>query len=72
METLKIKPKYGSFYISELNLSPKEWEQLKKLVDKELYKKYNKYADYGEIRIYMRDCQVDVEAHMVIENRKKR
>jgi len=31
--------------------------------DKELYKKYNKYADYEELRIYINETSIDVEAH---------
>ena len=44
-------------------LFPKEWEKIKKNVDNELYKKFNKNADYSEIRFYIEPNQIDVEAH---------
>ena len=67
METIKLNPKSEDRYDSELILSVKTWEKLKKFGDRELYKKYNKYGDYKELRIWLNQDEVDVEAHCLVE-----
>jgi len=67
MRTIKSK---NMCIINEIILSPKTWERLKKEGDKELYKKYNKYADYSELRIYFNDDSIDLEAHCIKEKTK--
>lgn len=66
MEKIKFN---GSFYVSEIVLTVKDWEKLKKKGDKELYKKYNKYSDYEELRIYFNENHIDLESHCIKENK---
>lgn len=58
--------KINSGYLSnEVVFMAKEWEKFKKVGDKELYKKYNKYSDYEELRIYFNGNNIEIDAHIM-------
>jgi hypothetical protein len=71
METIKLDKKEGDYTVSEVVICPKTWEKLKKEGDKQLYKKFNKYADYTELRIYLNENEIDVEAHCIKDTEQK-
>ena len=66
MTKIKLN-KRKDYAFNELVLSPKTWEESKKKGDKELYKKYNKYANYTELRIHINENNIDAEAHCIEE-----
>jgi hypothetical protein len=72
MRTVTFERNANGFATVELIFSPEVWEQLKKSGDMELYKKNNHYANYSELRIHINDRDMDIEAHCIIENKKRK
>lgn len=70
MKEIKFN-KAKDFNVNELMISPETWEKIKKAGDLELYKKFNKYADYEELRIYITDRGLDLEAHCIKSDAKE-
>lgn len=60
---LIFKKTTGSYF--QLCLCKEDWEKFKKKGDMELYKKYNKYADYNELRIYINDGSLELNGHEI-------
>jgi hypothetical protein len=67
----RVKIKSG-YLFNEVVLMAKEWEKFKKVGDKELYKKYNKYSDYEELRIYFNDNNIEIDAHIMREKQNEK
>lgn len=66
---MKIK---SGYLFNEVVFMAKEWEKFKKAGDKELYKKYNKYSDYEELRIYFNDNNIEIDAHIMKEKKNEK
>ena len=65
---VEMKINKNDYFVSEMVFSVESWEKFKKLGDKELYKKINKYEDYEELRVYFNDKSIELEAHCVKED----
>lgn len=70
MNTIKLNKK-DDYLWNELVVGVKTWEKIKKAGDEQLYKKFNKDADYEELRIYIGENEIDLDGHCLKKSKIK-